>query len=297
MVLRTEPINRSTKMIVDLTKTISDVFVASKTGFCLVGKDTKILHVNHGFAAFMATQQKKLIGKEWISIFHTEDSAKVFEQYSLMLKNGTAEVECRFGQSVGLDTWARIEMLKVSPEIWLMLGFDIGAFKENESALNKMAFFDSLTQVYNRRGFLRVASEHIDYIRRTRKAARLIFVDVDRLKPINDVYGHEAGDKALKMVATILKTTFRSSDVIARVGGDEFCLLAHDCNMSVFAIRKRLHTVRKRFNRASGKAWEVDFSIGSVRVPLSRKNVSIGDLVSLADRQMYNRKRAKKASR
>ena len=84
---------------------------------------------------------------------------------------------------------------------------------------------DFLLDIPNRRGFERELNRSIAYIKRYRASGALIVLDVDRLKPINDAYGHAAGDEVLKAIVAVLLRHVRSSDVIGRLGGDEFALL------------------------------------------------------------------------
>ena len=84
---------------------------------------------------------------------------------------------------------------------------------------------DFLLDILNRRGFERELNRSIAYIKRYHASGALIVLDVDRLKPINDAFGHAAGDEVLKAVVAVLLRQVRSSDVIGRLGGDEFALL------------------------------------------------------------------------
>ena len=91
--------------------------------------------------------------------------------------------------------------------------------------LEASADTDFLLDIPNRRGFERELNRAIAYIKRYHASGALIVLDVDRLKPINDVYGHAAGDQVLKAIVAVLMRHVRSSDVIGRLGGDEFALL------------------------------------------------------------------------
>jgi diguanylate cyclase (GGDEF)-like protein len=91
--------------------------------------------------------------------------------------------------------------------------------------LEASADTDFLLDIPNRRGFERELNRAIAYIKRYHASGALIVLDVDRLKPINDAFGHAAGDQVLKAIVTVLRRHVRSSDVIGRLGGDEFALL------------------------------------------------------------------------
>jgi diguanylate cyclase (GGDEF)-like protein len=95
---------------------------------------------------------------------------------------------------------------------------------ENEE-LEKLVIRDTLTPLYNRRHFINALHERLDRLERYSTPTALIFIDVDSMKQVNDRFGHSAGDFALIHIANLLSTAIRSTDLAARVGGDEFALL------------------------------------------------------------------------
>jgi diguanylate cyclase (GGDEF)-like protein len=119
----------------------------------------------------------------------------------------------------------------------------------------------------------------------------LILVDVDGLKQINDSLGHSQGDSALRRTAEVLRKTFRNSDVVARMGGDEFAVMAIEasCN-SETAIRKRLNDQLTKIKSDSGP-YRLSLSLGIARV--DPRNSSIGSLMVRADCAMYAQKRGR----
>lgn len=92
-----------------------------------------------------------------------------------------------------------------------------------QKSLQNLSLLDDLTGLYNRRGFLALAEQHLRVIQR-KGAALLIYVDLDDLKVINDTHGHLEGNRALIVTANVLRACFRQSDILARLGGDEFCV-------------------------------------------------------------------------
>ena len=99
-----------------------------------------------------------------------------------------------------------------------------GALRKIEE-LQASADTDFLLGIPNRRGFERELARALAYIKRYRAAGALVVLDVDRLKPINDAFGHAAGDQVLKAIVAVLTSQVRSSDIVGRLGGDEFALL------------------------------------------------------------------------
>jgi len=159
-----------------------------------------------------------------------------------------------------------------------------------QTELSNLALMDELTGLYNRRGFLALADRQLRLARRSERSLLLFFIDLDGLKEINDVFGHTEGDAALMWTAEALEATFRDSDVIARIGGDEFAALAIEASgQSEACIRQRL---TEYLNSVSRKASDYKFSVslGTARFD-PRNPVSIRELIAEADRAMYEQKR------
>jgi diguanylate cyclase (GGDEF)-like protein len=161
------------------------------------------------------------------------------------------------------------------------------------AALRSLSLMDDLTNLYNRRGFTDLGSQYLELARRSERDITLVFLDLDRFKTINDTLGHHVGDRALRKVADILRTTFRRSDIIARMGGDEFAVLAlESSDEHQSAIVDRLREQFAQFNRGHREPYQLSVSIGVARDDGARK-VSLEDLVAEADASMYEEKRSK----
>jgi diguanylate cyclase (GGDEF)-like protein len=157
--------------------------------------------------------------------------------------------------------------------------------------LEQLALTDELTGLRNRRGFLLLADQGWRLARRTRATCVLVFIDVDGLKHVNDTQGHSAGDTLIIDTARVLTRVFRVSDVIARVGGDEFAVLALlDEGDASVAVSKRLEAEIDEFNQHSGRSFRLSMSFGIEELP-SAADVSLEVLLSRADRAMYGQKR------
>ncbi|MFO7667948.1 MAG: GGDEF domain-containing protein, partial [Desulfobacterales bacterium] len=171
---------------------------------------------------------------------------------------------------------------------------DITERKRMEEKILALSVTDQLTGLYNRRGFLFHAEQQLKLSERNKSKLLLFFADLDLLKWINDELGHEEGDKALIESANILQETFRASDIIARLGGDEFAILAIDIdgvNPEVFT--SRLQKLIDIWNNQENRKYKLSISIGcSYYDP--EKPSSIDDLISRADKMMYEHKQNKK---
>jgi len=172
---------------------------------------------------------------------------------------------------------------------------DITERKQAEEKIQQMAYHDSLTGLANRHGFLALAGQQLKLSDRTKKGVLLFFADLDGMKEINDTLGHKEGDNALIDVAAVLNETFRSSDIIARMGGDEFAVLAID--MAEENADIQMTRLQDRFDRHNGQAdrrYRLSLSVGcSCYDPENPR--SIDELMAQADKRMYEQKRSKKS--
>jgi two-component system cell cycle response regulator len=157
-------------------------------------------------------------------------------------------------------------------------------------ALRDLAMIDELTGLYNRRGFLLIGEQHVKLADRTKRELVLLFVDLDHLKQINDTLGHQGGDQALIETAKILTETFRRSDIIARIGGDEFAVLAIEAyKNNVESLATRLQENLDAYNAGVNRPYKLSFSVGmSCYDP--ENPCLIGELLDRADRSMYEYK-------
>jgi diguanylate cyclase (GGDEF)-like protein len=155
--------------------------------------------------------------------------------------------------------------------------------------LQKTAETDVLLGIRNRRGFDRDLARAIAYIKRYQATAALIVLDIDRLKPINDNFGHAAGDEVLKAVAAVLTAQVRSSDVVARLGGDEFAILLW--NLTETDARAKAVLMEQKIDRLGFVFRDRTVSAGaSAGVAMLDAHAEIGKALEAADSAMYLRK-------
>jgi diguanylate cyclase (GGDEF)-like protein len=172
----------------------------------------------------------------------------------------------------------------------------LGEARRTIAELKLRADTDSLLDILNRRGFERELRRSIAYVKRYHTTAALLYLDVDRLKPINDRLGHAAGDTVLKAIAQELVDHVRMSDVAARLGGDEFGLLLW--NLSAEDAAKKARALEAAIDRLPimfrGRALRIGVSAG---VTMLRPTDETADVLARADQAMYLRKQARRTSR
>ncbi|MBZ0090714.1 MAG: GGDEF domain-containing response regulator [Sulfuricellaceae bacterium] len=165
------------------------------------------------------------------------------------------------------------------------------------AALRSLLLVDELTGLYNRRGFMTLADHQKKLADRKGNGFYLIFADLDGMKDINDTFGHGAGDLALQETAHILNETFRGSDILGRMGGDEFAALTIDSNNdSGKNIAQRLQDCIEQHNRRGNYPFRLSISTGTVHYEPNGPE-SLEELIASADKLMYEEKRGKKACR
>lgn len=167
--------------------------------------------------------------------------------------------------------------------------------KQMEVKLHDISIGDELTGLLNRRGFTALAQKQLDLAARNESRMTMFYIDVDGLKAVNDKYGHKAGDQVIIDMATILKVTFRTSDVIARMGGDEFVVFGtSDSELgSDIALAGRMKENLKIYNEKTQYPYGLSCSVGTAYYdPQSLE--SLDEILSRADTVMYEEKRKKK---
>jgi len=162
------------------------------------------------------------------------------------------------------------------------------------AALLDLALVDDLTGLYNRRGFLTLATRDLRLARRGNETLLVAFADLDDLKGVNDTAGHAVGDRALRDTAALLRQTFRDSDLVARIGGDEYAVLVrHAGPESAEVLAERLKRQLRDFNRRAARPYQLSISLGFATHKASTLG-SVAGLLERADRALYRDKRRKR---
>jgi len=160
--------------------------------------------------------------------------------------------------------------------------------------LENSTITDDLTGLVNRRGFYLMAEQHLALAVRRKSEMYLLFLDMDDLKYINDTFGHHIGDLALVQMAGIIRRTFRRSDIMARMGGDEFAVFPIDCSMAGVEIAlARFNKNIEDFNASGAQPFKIEISSGVARFDPDVPS-TVEELIVRADKLMYERKREKR---
>ena len=163
-----------------------------------------------------------------------------------------------------------------------------------EAELREKSLSDELTGCHNRRGFYLLGEQTLRDTRRAGKPISVLFFDADGLKKVNDTFGHDVGSELLLHIGTLLRATFRSSDVVGRVGGDEFAVIAQGSQSELEPVLRRLDNAIEAANYAGDRLYHISVSVGGV-TSAPQSDQSLAELVDRADAAMYQKKRQRRA--
>lgn len=211
--------------------------------------------------------------------------------------DGGTTVEWEFLRSdgAGIIVDMSITIISIKGENLLLVHWrDITDKKENERKLRELSLIDELTGLHNRRGFLTLAAQHMKIADRLGRGVVLLYVDLDNMKWINDTFGHKQGDIALMDTADILRASFRASDIVSRIGGDEFVGFALESGDDPGgSITVRVQENLRAHNRRADRPHRLSLSFGTARYDVLEP-CTIEQLLDRGDKAMYRQKQMKK---
>jgi diguanylate cyclase (GGDEF)-like protein len=231
-----------------------------------------------------------IVMPEMDGISLTTELLKRYQSLPVMTVTGYAE---EYSAETAMASGAREFIRKPFSTTEFILRFD-KMMREHraEEALLVLSLTDDLTGLYNRRRFFVLTEQYLKVALRTKKRLLLLFIDMDDLKWINDNYGHNEGDQALIDLSKILQQSFRESDIIARIGGDEFVVLFVSTDENSERLLTRLYENLKDYNDRRSRPCSLSISVGTAQFD-PESPVSIDELLSKADASMYAQKRKK----
>ncbi len=273
-----------------------------------VDREQRYRFGNRTYTDWFGIAHEQMAGRTVAEVFGEETYGRMRESIERVLAG--EEVEFEFTTAEG----GRLRRLQIScvPQLgsggtvqgFYMLGHDVTALKRAQEdlrfaaiqlqhdaqRLEFLAHHDALTGLPNRAMFADRAREAVAHARRHGKNAAFLFLDLDNFKQINDRLGHEVGDGLLKAIAARLRAAVRGDDFVARIGGDEFCVLMQDIadpREAAAVAQKLLHELHRSY-RVGAHDLQSSASIGIACVPLDGKDVTT--LLRLADAAMYRAK-------
>lgn len=259
----------------------------------IVDKDYRLRRINKALADCIGIKAEDAVGKFCYQLLHRSTSPPFFCPHSLLLNDGLAHSSNFYEESIK-------KYLKVSviPHYDANKNFlcsvhiasDISEKLRTEQLLKTQSITDELTGLYNRSGFITLTKQLLNTSNRLSCQMLVLLMDLNGMKFINEIFGHLEGDHALRGAATILRNTFRESDIIARYGGDEFIVSAMQTgDADHHKIIERLNKKVELFNSQIKKVYQLSFSIGAAIYNPSNP-VSLEELISQAYTLIYKDK-------
>jgi diguanylate cyclase (GGDEF)-like protein len=262
------------RLIGIVTEQLNDAIVVTNLNY-------EITYTNNAFQALYGYSNEEVLGRtpDFLSALPSPEKIKndIFRTIS---SGGTWKGEVVNRRKDGSTFECELVIFPLTDEEG-----DIIAYAE-EAAVK-----DDLTGLLNRRGFFSIAEKQCEIANRQTMNLYFLYVDVDGLKEINDKHGHEEGDVALVDTSIILQETFRASDIIARIGGDEYVVMAMETpGSNIEMLISRLQTNVETHNSRSSKPYKLSLSTGLTHFNPGNP-CSVSELLSKADRQMYKQKK------
>ncbi|TCO47787.1 PAS domain S-box-containing protein/diguanylate cyclase (GGDEF)-like protein [Kribbella antiqua] len=273
------------------------VFEGAGNGMATIAFDGpeagRILRVNDAFCRITGYAADQLVGERMLSFLREEEPAQTRQELEeVAASNGTYRFERVFTQPAGKAIWlggtaAVVDQGAGQPRILLIQVDDVTARKDAERELRHHAAHDPLTGLPNRRLLQHRFASVLERTRETGRPGALLFCDLNHFKLVNDNYGHEAGDRALREIAGRLAAEVRHGDTVARLGGDEFAILAEDiADDALAALIARLESAVSQ--PLPNITVQVTTSVGTA--PITPASTDLDTLLHQADQAMYTTK-------
>ena len=248
--------------------------------------DYRIIDANSAYKQILEIPLNKAIGRLGSEIYDSED-VPFLDLYHKVAESDEAHTIEKYFESK--DKYFRITVTSPIDGQFITLFHDITTMKEREERIRYLSFHDKLTGLYNRRYF---ENEMDKYNKSRLNPFSIIIIDLDKLKRINDNYGHNIGDEYLKKTAHILSEITRVEDIVARIGGDEFAIILPETDKKkANKIVRRIKSKFEEINKKEDLPMQLSISLGLATANDNKEDIN--EVYIRADKQMYQNKLTK----
>jgi len=263
----------------------------------LVDREYRYLFMNKKHLERMNISKEEALGQPYQKFHSPEENKKIVELVHKVLQTGGSvqqEHLSRRDSRYFLRTLSPVTDKDGRTVAVTIVSKDITGIKQLEEKLRALTLTDELTGLYNRRGFFALVEPLLKLAKRQKKTLYMLYADMDKLKEINDTFGHQEGDLAIKDMASIFRATYRESDIIARISGDEFVVIpVEGVGNDSSGIENRLQEKVENHNAKGERQYKLSISCGIAHYdPLIP--TSIDELLVQGERLMYEQKKRKK---
>ncbi|MDA3832825.1 MAG: diguanylate cyclase, partial [Spirochaetales bacterium] len=282
-------------------KEVEQIFNTAADGMCVLDLDHNVLQVNKRLLEMSGLSEKEILHKKCHDLFSgaacMTDSCPLTR---ILAGEKRIELEAEKNFASGRKIPCIVTATPYCDHTGKIIGIvedfkDISERKAFEQKLQQLSFYDELTGIMNRRGFLENAEKALQMARRQKKTLVLLFADLDNMKVINDTFGHKQGDIAIRQTAELLQNTYRETDILGRLGGDEFAVLLYDVQQhDLSLVIDRFEEKLTKWNNSQHYTFSLALSIGMVTYDPSIDE-SLEQFLNRADQAMYAVKKLRKA--
>ncbi len=286
---------KTTENLVNILDQIAEPIFVKDENRCLVLR-------NKAHEKLTGLSNTKILGRSDEELYNSNDVAEYLKADLEVLATGIENINQEyFTKADGkvltiltkknryIDSKGNKYIVGVSEDI-TKLTSTIELLEESLSEVERLSISDHLTQLYNRRGLSKLSPRLLELANRQERQLGLIYADLNKLKTINDTIGHEAGDSAICDIAQVFKSISRATDIVARVGGDEFVVLGLDITPKIYKmICERIHDQLDKLNQEKDSRYDLSISLGIAYFDAQQRQ-SIDELLAVADADMYKNK-------
>ncbi|MCX7255848.1 MAG: EAL domain-containing protein [Polaromonas sp.] len=260
-----------------------------------------IVFVNHAFEHHTGYKRHEVLGQTPQLLFNPDTAPGELERMAATLQHQRhIHREVLIYRKNASSFWLELEIVRVRAPTgelthWVAVGRDITQRKNAADAIHHMAFYDALTSLPNRLLLLQRLEHLLTQNAQTRTQGALMFIDVDKLKVLNDTLGHAHGDRLLQQVAIRLSSCVPKTDTVARLGGDEFVIMLNNLGDDPGAAARRARSLADRVLMQLREPFDLighqHYTTSSIGVTLlNGQHDNVGDVLKQADLAMYQAK-------